>query len=311
MYTQKEIEQAYQRIKGYIHKTPIINSQSINNMFGCEISFKCENFQKIGAFKIRGALNACLQLNKSNLSYGVITHSSGNHAQALALSAKILKTTAYIIMPKNSSKVKVDAVKSYGGEIIFCEPNQQSREETTREIQKQTKAKFIHPYDNKDIILGQATVAYELLQEQDKFDIVMAPVGGGGLLAGTCLAVKNYNSGIKVIGAEPKMADDAYRSMKEKTIQESINPNTIADGLRTSLGIRNFEIMKQYLDDIVLCSEESIKKSLKIVYERLKIVIEPSSAVPLACIMDNPEFFKNKKICIIISGGNIDLSGIF
>lgn len=308
MFSFSEIKNTYKKISKYIHKTPVLTSSGINEMFDCEIFFKCENFQKAGAFKYRGAVNAILSQKPEDLKSGVITHSSGNHAQALSLATKMINVPAYIVMPETSARVKIEAVKSYGGKITFCKPDLKAREDMTKKIQEETGAILIHSYDNTDIIKGQATSVYEVLPEIKNIDIVMTPVGGGGLLSGTALTTKGYDKNIKVFGAEPKNADDAYRSFHSGVFVPSVNPNTIADGLLTSLGKNNFEIIKSYVDNILLCKEESILSAMRLIFERMKIVIEPSSAVPLACIIDNPEHFKNKRICIIVSGGNVDLN---
>lgn len=294
-------------ISPYIHNTPILKSDSINELFSCEISFKCENFQKVGAFKYRGATNAILCLPKEKQKNGVITHSSGNHAQALSLAAKMQGIPAYIIMPETSSQVKIDAVKSYGGNITFCKPNLQARESTAHNVKSITRAEFIHPYDNEHIITGQATASYEVFMNSMNFDVIMTPVGGGGLLSGTALTTKLMTDSISVFGAEPQNANDAYHSFYSGNLVPSVNPDTIADGLLTSLGLLNFNIIRKYVDKILCCSEISILKAMTIMYERLKIVVEPSAAVPLACLIDNKDLFLNKKLCIIVSGGNIDL----
>lgn len=308
MITLEEIKKCGILISDYIHKTPVLSSTSINNMFESEFLFKCENFQKGGSFKIRGATNSLLSTPLEKLQNGVVTHSSGNHAQALSLAAKKMNIPAYIVMPENSSIVKVNAVKSYGGEVIFCEPNLQSRERTAHEIMSKTNAEFIHPYDNINTIKGQSTVLQEVIDYGYDFNTVLAPVGGGGLLSGTALSAYYADRNIRTIGAEPENANDAFVSFKTKKHTPVKNPDTIADGLRTSLGKLNFGIIKEYVNDILMCKEESIIKAMRIISERLKIVVEPSGAVPLACIIDNSAFFKNKKVLIIISGGNIDLS---
>ncbi len=305
----KDIYSAAERIRDYAHITPIMSSQRLNSMFGCNMYFKCENFQKVGAFKFRGALNAVSLLSDEERQKGVVTHSSGNHAQALSLAASIFGIPAYIVMPENAPKVKVDAVKEYGGRITFCKPVLVEREATSDKIIKQYGATFIHPYDNYNIIAGQGTCGLELLQQLDSEpDIVMAPVGGGGLLAGTTLSVKSLTKNTKVFGAEPKMADDAYRSFVAGKLMPQTNPQTIADGLLTSVGERNFEILLDKLDEIVICSESSIKEAMKLIFENLKIVVEPSAAVSLACVIDNKDKFKDKTICLVLSGGNIDIA---
>lgn len=304
----KNIIEAHQKIAGFINKTPILTSSSINQMFKCELFFKCENFQKVGAFKYRGATNAVQSLNSSQIKKGVATHSSGNHAQALSLAAKVKGTKAFIVMPNNSKKVKIDAVKGYGAEIIFCEPTLKSREDTLDDVVKETGAYFIHPYNNYNIICGQGTASLELLDEISNLDIVIAPVGGGGLISGTVIGTKGMNMEIKVIGAEPKNADDAYRSFKSGELVPSVAPNTIADGLLTSLGDLNFEIIKSYLDDIYTVSEENIIKALRLIWERMKIVVEPSAAVTLAAIIEHNTYFTDKKVGLILSGGNVDIN---
>ncbi len=303
-----DINLAYKKVKGFAHVTPLLSSSRINRIIGAEIYFKAENFQKVGAFKFRGAINALSIIKESSDIKEVVTHSSGNHAQALALASKILGLKAYIVMPENSPEVKINAVKEYGGEIIFCKPTLQAREDSAQKVIEQTGAEFIHPYNNYRIIAGQGTCALEALSQINFTpDYVIAPVGGGGLLSGTAIAVKETNKNIRVFGAEPKNADDAYKSFKAGYIIPQTNPNTIADGLRTSLGDKTFNIITNYVDDILLCSEKNIINAMSLIYESLKIVIEPSAAVPLAGIIENNEHFKEKKIIVILSGGNIDI----
>ncbi len=304
------INQAHNRIKNYIHRTPIHSSQLLNKIIGAEIYFKCENFQKVGAFKSRGAVNAVYSLSEDQLKYGVCTHSSGNHAQALARAAKLRNIKAFIVMPENSPIVKVDAVKQYSGEITFCKPTLEARENTIKEIIKKTKATEIHPYNDYRIIAGQATAAKEFIEDRPELDIIMVPVGGGGLLSGTALAIRFLSPKTRVIAAEPENANDAYRSFNAKKFYPSIEPKTIADGLLTSLGTLTFPIIIKYVDQIVTVSEPTIIEAMKLIWERLKIIIEPSSAVPLASMMENKFDFQNKKIGIIISGGNIDLNKV-
>ncbi len=308
--TFDDIKNSYNKINKYSHNTPVLTSTNINNLLGTNIYFKCENFQKVGAFKFRGAINSILSLSKKELQKGVATHSSGNHAAAIALSAKIVNTKAYIVMPENAPKVKKQAVKSYGAIITYCEPTLEARETTLNKIIKETGATFIHPYNNFNVISGQGTVAYELINKIPDIDIIMAPVGGGGLLSGTAIATKGINKNIKIFGAEPKNADDAYQSFIHKKLIPSNNPNTIADGLLTSLGDMTFKIICENVDNIFTVHEETIVKAMKLIWERMKIIIEPSSAVPLAAIIENIDFFKNKKIGIILSGGNVDLSDL-
>lgn len=304
------IRNAADLISPFINRTPVLTSHAINRLFAAEMFLKCENFQKVGAFKARGATNAVLSLDKALLTNGVATHSSGNHAQALSWAASLVHTKAFIVMPSNSSKIKVDAVKDYGGLVTFCKPTLESRETTLAEIIRQTGATEIHPYNNERIIAGQATAALELLEEIKNLDIVMAPVGGGGLLSGTSLAIHYFSPLTKVIAAEPEQADDAFQSFNNKHFIPSKNPNTIADGLRTSLGSLTFPIILQHVHSIVTVSEASIVKAMRFVWERMKIIIEPSSAVPFAAIMEGKVGIKGKRTGIIISGGNVDLDDL-
>lgn len=301
------IKAAAERIRPYIHMTPVLTSTGINEITGGQIFFKCENMQKAGAFKSRGACNAVFSLSGDQLRKGVGTHSSGNHAQALARAASLRHTNAYIVMPETSPKVKVAGVKGYGGRITFCKPNLKAREETLQKIINTTGALEIHPYNDFRIIAGQATCALEMFNEIGEMDIIMAPVGGGGLLSGTALTTKYVSPQTRVIAAEPEMADDACRSFYEGRFIPSENPQTIADGLLTSLGTLTYPIIMKYVDAIVTVSEEGIINAMRLVWERMKIVIEPSSAVPLAAIMENKVDVKGKKIGIILSGGNVDL----
>lgn len=305
--TQTELQDSLKRIEPYVHKTPVLTSQLINNIAGSELFFKCENFQKVGAFKFRGAINAILQLSEEERAKGVATHSSGNHAQALALAAKMNNTRAYIVMPTSAPKVKSAAVANYGAEIIWCEPNLKSRETTLEEVVGKTGAAVVHPYDNHQVICGQSTAAQELLEISNKLDIVITPVGGGGLLSGTALAVKYQYPDIKVIAAEPEGANDAYQSFKGGQLVPSVKPNTIADGLLTSLSERTFSIIRQYVDDIFMANDDEILVAMHLIWERMKIIIEPSSAVALAIVLKNKEYFTGKRVAIIISGGNVDL----
>ncbi|QKG80715.1 pyridoxal-phosphate dependent enzyme [Tenuifilum thalassicum] len=303
----RDIENAYQLIKNHINRTPVFSSSSINSILGCHTWFKCENFQKVGAFKFRGATHSILKLKPDEAANGVITHSSGNHAAALSLAAAVRGIPAYIIMPENAPGIKKKAVAGYGGQITFCKPTQKAREETMLKIKAETNATFIHPYDSFNVICGQGTASLELLQEHPDLDIVIAPVGGGGLLSGTAAYIKGKNPKIKVYGAEPQNADDAYRSLIDKKIYPSVNPQTIADGLLTSLSPLTFSTLLQHCDGILTVSESSIIKAMRMVWERMKIIIEPSSAVPVAAILEHGEKFRNKKVGVIISGGNVDL----
>ncbi len=306
--TKASIQAAAEKIAPYIHNTPVLTSQSMNELYGIEFYFKCENFQKIGAFKIRGAMNACLQLNPTQLAKGIATHSSGNHAQAMALAGKTLGTKAYIVMPNNSPQVKVNAVKGYGAEVTMCEPNQQARESTLQNIVEATGAHFVHPYDNEDVIEGQATCVKELLETVPTLEVVITPVGGGGLLSGTCLGAHYFKPSLQVYAGEPEGAADAILSFQSGQIEKAPYINTIADGLLTTLSDRTLSIIKSHVTDIFLVTEEEIKATLKLVYERLKIVVEPSCVVPLAAAIKNAHLFKGKKVGIIFTGGNVDLT---
>lgn len=304
------ILEAAKRIFPFINRTPVLTSHAINRLFDAQLFLKCENFQKVGAFKARGATNAVLSLDKSQLSNGVATHSSGNHAQALSWAASLVNSRAYVVMPSNSSKIKVEAVKDYGGIITFCEPTLASRETTLACILEQTGATEIHPYNNEAIIAGQATAALELIDEIKNFDIILAPVGGGGLLSGTSLSIHYFLPQAKVIAAEPEQANDAYLSFTNQKFIPSQNPDTIADGLRTSLGSITFPIILKHVHGIVTVSEESIVKSMRFLWERMKIIVEPSSAVPFAALMEGKIEIAGKKVGIILSGGNVDLDNL-
>ena len=305
-----DITQAHKRISEYAHRTPVFKSDQVNKKSGGQIYFKCENFQKVGAFKFRGASNAIFSLSEEQGAKGVATHSSGNHAQALALAAKLRGIPAYVVMPENAPRVKVKAVRGYGAEITFCESTLEARESTLEKVVQKTGATFIHPYNDSRIIAGQGTAAVELLQDYPDLDIIMAPVGGGGLLSGTALAAKSIKPSIKIIGAEPANADDAYRSFKKGELIPVSNPDTIADGLRTSLGELPYSLIQKYVDDIVTVSEESIITAMRYVWERLNMIIEASCAVPVAAVFDGKTEVKGKKIGIIITGGNVDLDNL-
>ena len=306
--TKATIEAAANRIAPYIHNTPIMTCKSINALYGLDLYFKCENFQKIGAFKIRGGMNASLQLTKEQLEKGVATHSSGNHAQALAFAAKMLGIKAYIVMPESSPQVKVNAVRGYGAEVTICASNQAARESTLEAIVERTGATFIHPYDNDEVITGQATCIKEIIDAIPDVDIVVTPVGGGGLLSGTCLGAHYFKPGLKVYAGEPEGAADAVLSIQSGKVEKAPFVNTIADGLMTTLSERTLEIINAHVADIILVSEDEIKAALRLVYERMKIIIEPSCAVPLAAVLKNTDLFKDKKVGIILTGGNVDLS---
>lgn len=305
--TKTDIEQAHERIKPFIHQTPVLTCKTINELAGATLFFKCENFQKIGAFKIRGGMNAALSLPKEKMANGIATHSSGNHAQAIAYAARELSTKAYIVMPNNSPSVKVNAVKGYGAEVTFCENNQQAREETLQAIVDKTGAEFIHPYNDERVMTGQATCAKELIEEIPSLDIIAAPVGGGGLLSGTSLSAHYFSPSTKVYAAEPEGAADAILSFKSGQIETAPYINTIADGLLTKLGNKTFPVIQQHVSDVFTASDQEIIAALRLVYERMKLVVEPSSAVTLAIVLRNRELFAGKRIGIIVSGGNVDL----
>jgi len=308
--TYKQVDKAHIRVRQYAHRTPILSSASINRITGAKLLFKCENFQKVGAFKFRGAINAVMSLSDGDAGRGVATHSSGNHAAALALAARKRGVDAYVVMPENAPDIKKKAVAGYGATIYFCKPTLNARESALAEVIAETGATEIHPYDNSEVISGQGTAAKELLEDEGDLDLVLAPVGGGGLLAGSALSVSHLSPGTKLIGCEPEGADDAYRSFLKGEIVPSNNPKTIADGLLTSLGNRNFAIIKEKVEQIVTVSEDSIVEAMRLVWERMKIVIEPSSAVPLGAILEGKIDPRNQKIGIIISGGNLDLENL-
>ena len=301
-----DIQAAHSRIRPFVHNTPVMKSQQLNELFNCELFFKCENFQKVGAFKFRGATNAVLSMSAEERRRGVVTHSSGNHAAALALAARMNGIKASIVMPENAPAVKKNAVAGYGAEITFCKPTLQAREAATRLIMKKTGATLIHPYDNFNVICGQGTAALELLQEKGDLEIVIAPIGGGGLMSGTSVYVKGINKNIQVIGAEPEKANDAFISFTTGVLTPSVNPVTCADGLLTSLSELTYSVIRKNVDKILTVKEDSIIECMLLVWERMKIIIEPSSATVLAVVKENPGLFKSKKIGLIISGGNVD-----
>jgi len=305
-----DIQAAHYRIKPFIHCTPVMKSQKLNELFNCELFFKCENFQKVGAFKFRGATNAVLSLNSLERQKGVVTHSSGNHAAALALAARMNGIKAYIVMPENAPVVKKNAVAGYGAEITFCKPSLQAREDTTRLIMEKTGATLVHPYDNFNVICGQGTAALEFLNEIADLEIIIAPVGGGGLMSGTSTCVKGINKTIQVIGAEPLNANDASISFSSGILTPSFNPKTVADGLLTSLSELTFSVIRKNVDKILTVKEDSIIECMLLVWERMKIIIEPSSATVLAVVKENPDLFRNRKTGLIISGGNVDFRNL-
>lgn len=303
----QDIVAAHERIRPFIHRTPVLSSISINQMLDTELYFKCENFQKVGAFKFRGACNAVFSLSEAEASRGVATHSSGNHAAALALAARMRKIPSYIVMPENAPRIKKVAVAGYGARITYCEPTLQAREETLERVVRETGAVFIHPYNNPLVISGQGTACKELLEDKAGLDCILSPVGGGGLLSGTALTAMALAPGTRVFGAEPRNADDAFQSFHSGNIVPSLNPKTIADGLLTSLGSLTFPLIRKHVHDILLVDENTIIEAMRMIWERMKIVVEPSSSVTLGAIMLNPSVFKGKKCGLILSGGNVDL----
>ncbi|MDA7979583.1 MAG: pyridoxal-phosphate dependent enzyme [Pirellulales bacterium] len=307
--TIDEIRAAVKRISPEAHRTPILSSSYFNERLGARLFFKCENFQKIGAFKIRGGLNAVRSLSEEEKSRGVVTHSSGNHAQAISLAGRICGVQVTIVMPNNAPQVKKNAVRDYGGQIVECEPNEPARIAAAEAISQDTGATLIHSYNDPRIIAGQGTTALELLEDLNETpDIVMTPVGGGGLLSGTGISVKALSPQTKVVGGEPEMADDAKRSLEAGRIIPVENPQTIADGLKMSLGTLTFAAIHKNVSQIITCSEQSIIDTMKLVWERMKIIIEPSSAVPLAALLEGNLDVRGKTVAIILSGGNVDLN---
>jgi threonine dehydratase len=303
----EDVVNAREIVRLYAHRTPVLTSRSVNGLLQADLYFKCENFQKVGAFKFRGASNAVFRLTPDQAKMGVTTHSSGNHAAGLALAASMRGIPSYIVMPDNAPAIKVKAVEGYGGHITFCKPTQEDREDTLRKVQKRTGATFIHAYNHFDVICGQGTASLELLEDYPDLQAVIAPVGGGGLLSGTLTYTKGFNPAIEGYGSEPLGADDAFRSLRDGTIHPSVNPQTIADGLRTSLCELTYRILSAKCDGILTVTEEGIIAAMRMIWERMKIVIEPSSAVPVAAVMEHPRYFAGKKVGIIISGGNADL----
>jgi len=300
----------HKNIKPFINRTPVLQFDFINNLCKCNVYFKCENFQKTGSFKIRAASNALNSLSKKSKEKGVITHSSGNFAQALSLAANKLGVTAYIVMPSSAPKVKIDAVKGYGGEVTICLPTLKDRETNAEQISIENGATFIHPSNDLDVIKGQGTAAFELLEKYSNLDAIFTPVGGGGLVAGTILAVQQRSPNCKIYGGEPENVDDAFRSLKSGRIETNETTDTIADGLKTHLGDINFPIIQNGIEEIVLVTEDQILSALKLLWSRLKIVIEPSSAVAFAALINKSSDLNSKNIGVILSGGNVNLDNI-
>ena len=304
------IRAAHERIRAYIHRTPVLTSARLDKGSRASLFFKCENFQKIGAFKARGAANAVFALDEATAKRGVATHSSGNHGAAVARAARLRGIPAHIVMPSNSAKVKIRAVESYGAQVVFCEPTEEAREVTCAEAIKKTGATLIHSFENEHVIAGQGTAAVELLEDISDLDVITCPVGGGGLLSGTAIAAKSMRPQIKVIAAEPANADDTAQSFRAGRRLVTEKKFTIADGLRTNIGEPNFAIALRYVDGIVTVSEEAIVSAMRAIWETMKIVIEPSAAVPYAVIMENKIDLPGKRVGIILTGGNVDLDAL-
>lgn len=302
-----DVEQARGRICDHIHRTPVLQSRTLNRWLGAELFFKCENFQRAGAFKFRGALNAVLSLTDEQAVRGVVTHSSGNHGSALALAASLRGVKAYVVMPVTAVGIKRQAAADYGAVVIDCEPTLRARESRALDLVRSTGANLVHPYNDPRIISGQGTLALELLEQVPDLDVLVVPVGGGGLLSGTAVAAKSLNPRVTVLGAEPLNADDARRSMHAGYLVEPASPKTIADGLRAGLGDLTFELIRCYADDILTASEEGITRAMRILWERMKIVVEPSAAVPLAALFENRNGLRGKRIAVVLSGGNADM----
>lgn len=305
--TFDDVKRAHERIKPFIHRTPILTSTYFNELTGADLYFKCENFQKVGAFKVRGATNAVFSLSDEEAEKGVSTHSSGNHAASLARAASWRGIPAYVVMPENAPQAKQNAVKGYGAELIHCAPSLKAREEKHAEVNARTGANFVHPYNDHRVIAGQGTCAVEILEEVGPLDAVIAPIGGGGMVSGTATTIEASAPNTKVYAAEPKAADDAYRSFKSGTLIEDDAPKTVADGLKVSLRDLTFHIVTNKVDGIFLAEEEQIISAMRLIWERMKIVVEPSSAVTLAAIIANPEPFKGQKVGVILTGGNVDM----
>lgn len=306
----EDIREAAERIRGRIHKTPVLTSASLNDQFGGSVYFKCENFQRIGAFKARGAINAVFSLSDDEAGAGVATHSSGNHGSALALAASLRGIPAWVVVPDNASAVKEDCIRRYGATVIPCKPGQENRENGLAAIAEETGAAIIHPYDDWRVIAGQGTAALELVEQVAGLDLLLTPVGGGGLISGTAIVAHGTNQGISVIGCEPAQADDAQRSFRAGHRVAIDLPDTIADGLRAMLGERNFSVIAALVEDIVTVSEDEIIAAMRLVWERLKIIIEPSSAVPVAALMSGAVKLEGRDAGVILTGGNVDLDSL-
>ena len=308
MLTLKDIASAHDRIRPYIHRTPVLTNNSLNEFTGANLFFKCENFQKAGSFKIRGATNTVELLTQDEMDKGVATTSSGNHGAALSMAVTRREGKTKVVMPHNTPKIKVDNVERNGGEVVWCEPDQTSREQVLADLVNETGATVVHPYNDERIIAGQGTCAKELLEDHPEIQIIVSPVSGGGLLSGTLLSAKEINEQVSVYGAEPAEADDAYRSLQNGEIVPNDTINTICDGLRAQIGTITFPIIQKYVDEIITLSEEEILDSMKMIWERLKIIVEPSCSISLAAIIKNKNKFSGKNVGLIMSGGNVDLN---
>ena len=307
MVTLKDIEAAHERIRPLIHRTPVFTNNSLNKLSGAELYFKCDNFQKAGSFKIRGATNTVEQLTIEELSRGVATTSSGNHGAALSMAVTRRGGKTKVVMPNNTPKIKINNVERNGGEVVWCEPEQESRESVLKELIEETGAVVVHPYNDERIMAGQGTCAKELLEDHPELDVIVSPVSGGGLLSGTLLSSKALKTDIQVFGAEPAEADDAYRSLKLGKIVPNETINTICDGLRAQIGGLTFPVISDLVDDIITVTEEEIIDSMRMIWERLKMIVEPSSSITLGAVLKNKDKFNGKKVGLIISGGNVDL----
>ena len=307
MVTLKDIEAAHERIRPHIHRTPVFTNNSLDELSGAELYFKCDNFQKAGSFKIRGATNTVEQLTIEELNRGVATTSSGNHGAALSMAVTRRGGKTKVVMPNNTPKIKVNNVERNGGEVVWCEPEQESRESVLKELIEETGAVVVHPYNDERIMAGQGTCAKELLEDHPELDVIVSPVSGGGLLSGTLLSSKALNTDIQVFGAEPAEADDAYRSLKLGKIVPNETINTICDGLRAQIGGLTFPVISDLLDEIITVTEEEIIDSMRMIWERLKMIVEPSSSITLGAVLKNKDKFNGKKVGLIISGGNVDL----
>lgn len=308
MVTLKEIELAHDRIRSFIHRTPILTNKSLNELSGASLYFKCENFQKVGAFKIRGATNTVEQLSQAEIEKGVATTSSGNHGAALSMAVTRRGGNTKVVMPNNTPKIKVNNVERNGGEVVWCEPEQSSRESVLADLVEQTGAIVVHPYNDERIVAGQGTCAKELMEDEPNLDMIVCPVSGGGLLGGTLLSAKGINSDILVFGAEPSEADDAYRSIEKGEIVANVTIDTICDGLRAQIGTITFPIIQKHVDGIIRVTEEEIIEAMKMIWERMKIIVEPSSAITLGALLKNKDMLSNKRVGLILSGGNVDLN---